>query len=561
MKKYISYSFIALLMGMLLHSCTGDLNTEPLDPNVLTNKKLYSSVKGYQGVLAKCFASLILTGQKGGDGGNGDVGGIDEGYSGFTRSLFYAQELCTDEICFHAGSSHGSKSVLFNQWNPSTKIISYPYYRLYTAIGYCNEFLRECTIDKLQARGVYEKMKTTYTMYCAEARLIRAYAYSILCDLYGDIPYVDETMEVGTIPFQKSRSEIYNYVCTELKDLEQDLPAAGQKKYGHVDQAAAWFLLARVYLNGEAWIGEDHYQEAYEFCKKIIDTNAYPLAKDYRTIFLADNANCSEIIWGLVQDADNAQGSAGTNFLVKAMMNGAMNSYVRTGVGTRGWGNSRLKPQLVNKFAASDQLFDENDPWGDKKMDKRAQFFTIGHTKNTWVDGKDFQKNFSQGYACIKWRNMLSNRTEIKPGGTVYSSIDYPLMRTADVYLMAAEALLRTNGNRTEALGYVNEVRQRAYLSGAYGNNAITGKITDSELTLDFLLDERARELYTENIRRTDLIRFGKFLSGYNWDWKGSDGTFATHSGKDIAAKYLTFPLPQDEFTTNPNLTQNKAYK
>jgi hypothetical protein len=195
-------------------------------------------------------------------------------------------------------------------------------------------------------------------------------------------------------------------------------------------------------------------------------------------------------------------------------------------------------------------------------MDKRAQFFTIGHTKNTWVDGKAFQKDFSKGYACIKWRNVYSNRKEIVEGGTVYSSVDYPMFRTADAYLMAAEAILRGGGgSRDEALGYVNEIRQRAYMSGKYGSNTVTGKITDSQLTLDFILDERARELYTESVRRTDLIRFGKYTSGYNWDWKGGDGSASTYGGADVADKYKLFPLPQDEFTTNPNLKQNPDYE
>jgi hypothetical protein len=562
MKKILFNITLAAAFLFCCSSCTGDLDTMPLDDNQLTGESVYSTATGYEGVLAKCYASLIQTGQKGGDGGDGDVSGIDEGYSGYTRCLFYLQECSTDEICFHAGGSHGTLSLLYMNWDPSTKVISYPYYRLYMAIGYCNDFLKQCTEDKLKSRGLYDSMKDDYASYRAEARFLRAYCYSMICDLYGSAPYVDETMETGTIPQQKTRKEIFDYVISELLSLEPDLKDAGEKTYGHVDKVAAWFLLARDYLNAETWTGENHYADAYTYAKKVIDCGKYPLAKDYRTIFLADNDTCPEIIWGLDQDADNAQGSAGTNFLIKALVNGSMNNYYLTGIGTRGWGNGRCKTTLVNKFAESDQTFDQNDTWGDNKMDKRAQFFTIGHTKNTWVDGKAFQKDFSKGYACIKWRNVYSNRKEIVEGGTVYSSVDYPMFRTADAYLMAAEAILRGGGgSRDEALGYVNEIRQRAYMSGKYGSNTVTGKITDSQLTLDFILDERARELYTESVRRTDLIRFGKYTSGYNWDWKGGDGSASTYGGADVADKYKLFPLPQDEFTTNPNLKQNPDYE
>lgn len=147
------------------------------------------------------------------------------------------------------------------------------------------------------------------------------------------------------------------------------------------------------------------------------------------------------------------------------------------------------------------------------------------------------------------------------PGGTVYSSVDFPLFRSADAYLMASEAILRgATGTRSEALGYINTLRDRAYMSGVYGSG-VPGRITDSRLTLDFILDERARELHTELTRRTDLIRFNKFTKGYDWDWKGSDGLAENFKGKDVDDKFKLFPIPQDEFTVNPNLTQNPNFR
>lgn len=557
LKKYI---LTLVLIPIMLPSCIGDLDTLPLEPNYLVGEDVYKTKDGYIGTLAKCYASLILTGQKGGDGGDRDVPGIDEGYSGYTRALFYLQEGASDEILFNAGSGHGTRSLVYLNWDPSTMVISYPYYRLYMSIAFCNEFLRESTDSKLTDRGLYDELKDEIPYYRAEARLIRAYCYNVICDLYGSAPYIDETMIVGTLPTQKSRREIYDYVISEAEDLGKILKEPGTNEYGRVDQVAAWFLLARVYLNAETWVGINEYENAYLYSKKIITNGTYQLASDYRHIFLADNNTCSEIIWPLIQDADNAQGSAGTNFMIKALMNGSMNNYFETGVGTKGWGNGCAKITLVDKFELSDQTFDISDPWGDNKKDKRAQFFSIGHSKETWVDGKGYQANFSQGYACIKWRNVTKDRKELVPGGTTYSSVDFPLFRTADAYLMAAEAILRgASGTRSEALGYVNEIRDRAYLSGNYGID-VSGRINDNELTLDFILDERSRELHTELIRRTDLIRFDKYTKGYNWDWKGGDGTVGTQGGKDVDDKYKLFPIPQNEFTVNPNLIQNRMY-
>lgn len=556
----LKYILFLAALPIFLTSCLGDLDTVPRDKNELVGPEVYSTAAGYKGVLAKCYGSLILTGQQGGDGGNRDEIGVDEGYSGFTRALFYLQVASTDEIVLHAGSGHGTMSMLYLDWDPSNKVMSYPYYRLYMSISYCNEFLRECTEDKLSSRGLYEEMKNEYEYYRAEVRFIRAYCYSMICDLYGSAPFIDENVKFGTAPSQASRKEIFDFIVDELEEVALTLKEPKTNQYGRIDKAAAWFLLSRVYLNAEVWAGENQHEKAYKYAKKVIEEGNYPLASDYRHIFLADNNTCSEIIWPLVQDADNAQSSAGTNFMIKALVNGPMNNYYETGVGTKGWGNARVKTQLVDKFNLEDQTFDTNDTWGDNKKDKRAQFFTIGHTKETWVAGKGFQKDFANGYACIKWRNVKKDRTELIPGGTTYSSVDFPLFRTADAYLMAAEAILRgASGTKAEALEYVNEVRDRAYMSGKYGSDA-SGRIEMAELTLDFILDERARELYTELIRRTDLIRFDKYTKNYNWDWKGSDGSVDNYIGKDVSDKFNLFPIPQDEFTVNPNLVQNPDY-
>lgn len=550
-----------IFLALSFSSCLDDLNTEPLNKKKLLNTNVYTSTQGYLGVLAKCYGSLILNGQDGPDK-DGDVGGMDIGYSGYTRSLFYLQECSSDQIVLHSGSSQGSRDLLYMNWNQSTPIISYSYYRLYMSINYCNEFLRESTENKLRDRGLYDELKDEISYYRAEARFIRAYCYSMICDLYGSGPFVDETMAIGIIPHQKSRKEIYNYLVAETEALTTEMKAPGTNQYGRVDQVAAWFLLARVYLNAETWVGANEYEKAYQYSKKIVDNSSYPLASDYRHIFLADNHTCKEIIWSLPQDEVHTINSAGTNFLIKALVNGPMDRYYQTGIGARGWGNARVKTQLVDMFEPSDQVFDSLDSWGDLKRDKRAQFFSINHSRETWIEGSNFQAtNFYHGYACIKWRNVSKDRKELAPGGTTYTSIDYPMFRTADAYLIAAEAILRgASGSRMQALDYINEIRDRAYMSGNYGSG-LSGRINDKQLTLDFILDERARELHTELVRRTDLIRFDKYTKGYDWDWKGSDGNAGNYIGKDVNDKYKLFPIPQNEFTVNPHLVQNDNYK
>ena len=114
---------------------------------------------------------------------------------------------------------------------------------------------------------------------------------------------------------------------------------------------------------------------------------------------------------------------------------------------------------------------------------------------------------------------------------------------------MYAEAVLRGGGgSASEAVTYVNMIRERAF-GGALAN------ISESDLTLDFLLDERARELYWEGHRRTDLIRFGQFSDQGIWPWKGNvPQGVTTEPFRDI------MPIPASDLGVNTNLTQNTGY-
>ena len=435
MKKYI-LMFVVGCLG--LTSCIGDLDTMPLDDNNLVTEKVYSSREGYMGVLAKCYASLILTGQQGGDGGDGDLEGANEGYSGYTRLLFYLQELNTDNFLMPS-SSNGLRNCLNLNWDATTSVVTWTYQRLYMAVAYCNEFLRECTPEKMQERGVWDAMSADYLTLRAEARFIRAYCYSMLCDLYGNVPIIDEYVGVKDIPVQKSRKEVFEYVESELKAIlgetgstDELLKKSRQNEYGRVDEVAAWFLLSRMYLNAEVYTGQARWDDCLTYADKIITGGDYRLASDYRHIFLADNETCTEIIWPLVQDGDHAQSSAGTNFYVKAFVNGPMDELYQTGVGSRGWGNVRSKTTLVDAFDPADVQFDENDTWGNGKNDKRAQFMTAlkaddgtPQTKETWDANLAMTSTFtrladvphcrclpdgSRSHLACRWRPQQSSR-------------------------------------------------------------------------------------------------------------------------------------------------------
>jgi hypothetical protein len=122
------------------------------------------------------------------------------------------------------------------------------------------------------------------------------------------------------------------------------------------------------------------------------------------------------------------------------------------------------------------------------------------------------------------------------------------MFRLADAYLMYAEAHLRGGGGTLQqAIDYVNAIRQRAY-----GDTSADVAAID----LQFILDERGRELLWEGHRRTDLVRFGLFTGGtYVWAWKGN-----VQAGTSTSAHLNLYPIPATQLSANPNLTQNPGY-
>jgi hypothetical protein len=220
-------------------------------------------------------------------------------------------------------------------------------------------------------------------------------------------------------------------------------------------------------------------------------------------------------------------------FLVHAPIGGSM-SAASFGV-NGGWSGLRTTKNIVNLYPSTDGTIDE-----------RGVFHSNGQALEI-----DNLSTFTEGYAIVKFKNVSSTGVAGSDASGNHADTDFPMFRLADVYLMYAEAVLRggTGGTAGQALQYVNQLRERAY-------NNTSGNLTAGQLTLDFILDERARELKWEAHRRTDLIRFGRFTSGdYLWPWKGG-----VKEGRAVEAYRVLYPIPSSDITANPNLTQNEGY-
>ncbi len=624
--KNIFKSFIYIISFSFVLSCHDDLNQSPIDPDSFTEENVFATVDDAKGALAKLYASLALTGQTG-PAGNADIADIDEGFSQFSRMLFNLNEITTDHAVVGWGDP-GLPDLHGMYWSSSNDFTEAMYYRLAQEVSFCNSFISNA--QDLSGEQV--------SIFIAEARFLRAYAYYNLLDLYGNVPL---TTEISTeLPTQSNRVEMFAFIENELLDISSVLPASNE--YGRVNITAAQALLSRLYLNSETWTGQPRYSECVEHSQNVMNSGYSLNTNDangngtaYDELFLADNdvnGAQNEFIFALNFDGMQSQTWGGTTFLVHAAIGGTMNPG-EFGV-NGGWGGLRTTKNLVNQFSVDiDALnsslgnqsdwglvgnatpngwdgpdlemyqigaqefaiyaelgsgeikFRFNEDWGvnfgDNGSDGTLESgganiavsagtyyivmdlssetysitpFTSDRRGMFYSDGQNLEIEsippFEDGYAVSKWKNIDSNGNQGSDSAGNFCDTDIPLIRLAEIYLNYAEATIRGgSGDVGTAVSLINEIRERAY-----GNSS--GNISSGDLTLDFILDERSRELYWEGLRRTDLVRFNKFTnSSYLWPFKGNEQT-----GVGVDEYRNIFPLPANVVSINSNLTQNEGY-
>jgi hypothetical protein len=349
-KSYKLGSLLLLSVTLFAVSCFKDLDTIPLNQNESTSATVYEDPTTYKGVLAKLYAGLAVSGQQG-PAGQPDISGIDEGFSTYLRQYWKAQELSTDEavIAWNDGTIQD-----FHQqdWDANSEFITAMYNRIFYQISLCNEFIRETTDAKLDSRGVSGALRTEIGQFRAEARFLRALSYWHALDMFRSVPFVTENDQVGSFfPRQASTEELFNYVESELKAIESVLVAPRQNEYGRADQAAAWMVLAKLYLNADTYLGRDRNTDCITYCNKVINAG-YTLESNYAKMFMADNDKAnSGTIFSVLFDGRRTQTYGGATFLCHAAVGGSM-SPAAFGL-DGGWGGIRVTRAIVDKFPAT----------------------------------------------------------------------------------------------------------------------------------------------------------------------------------------------------------------
>jgi len=538
MKKFKQIKKVVFFLTVLFafSACEKDLELTPKDDDDFTNEVFFQNPASYKQFLAKIYGGLALTGQSN-EAGNSDLGdpaqgAVDEGFSQYIRGYWQLQELSTDEAII-AWTDPTLPELNFNTWNADNRFIESFFARVFFQIGLCNEFLRETTDEKLASRNVTPELATQIKMFRAEVRFLRALSYYHGIDLFGKIPFATDSDKIGTPPQMQTRVYVFNFILSELDAIDADLAAPRANEYARVDKAGAWMLKAKLLINSKVYTDVDRSTEALAAVNQVINSGYVIAQIPYANLFKADNNRNgaqNEIIFPIAYDGLKTSSFGGTTFLIKGSNTVATGALL--GVND-GWQGFRTRQEFVNSVGGTT---DARVMYQPGNTDPASITHPTTATSST---------AFTEGKKLIKYSNINSDGSPAQ--SQAFPDTDYPMFRLADAYLMYAELAANGFGDIGTAVGYVNALRTRA--------NPAAPTITAADLTSGLVLNERAKELYWEGHRRQDLIRFGKYLSGYTWQWKGN-----TQTGTDLPAFRLVYPIPNKEINSNHNLTQNPGY-
>lgn len=583
MKSFINKFFagVAITAALGLGSCVNDLDLLPIDPSQQTPADIAKNPKEFVGgLMAKCYSSLAVSGQ--GGAGSSDISGLDNGTSQYVRAIFMMNEFPTDE-CQWIWNDEGVADLNTNTFGASNANIFGTYSRLMVHIAVCNDFLRTVENGNLSDLGVSvdADLQKEIDQFKLEARALRALSYYYMIDIFGQVSWAWDDMDYGVAPEQISRKEAFDRVVADLEDVRSKWPQNHTVVYGRIGIDAIDALLCKFYLNAQVYTGTPAWDKCWDAAQRVIARhqgtgfNGSGLAKCYQALFCGNNdmfapggslADQNEILWTVPQEFQLTESYGATTFLIAA----AVTAY--TNDPTDGYSNCLNYGLNANWkcMHAREQFSRLFGFQGGVSSDNRTTMWAtdmMGHK----IANTDFN-TFTDGYLPLKFSNLLANADgtfphttyQIAPGVTMerfgdpqlnasryattnaFADTDFPMIRLADVYLMAAEAAVNGAGNKADGVKYANYVRERAGLPAWQ-----TGDLSASNI-----LDERARELYWENNRRTDLVRHGKYTgSSYLWSWKGG-----VYEGAATPAYQNLMPIPTNVLAAQASFKQNPGY-
>ncbi len=600
--RYLAAVAVAMLT---FSSCVNDLETLPLNEWDVTSETAYGADEtSYVQGLAKLYNTIStheLT----------DISGVDGGATSTIRAFWACQEVTTDACKIAWGNDAWTRAMNTNTWSDAENEAVYGvFFRSLQAIAYVNEYLRQTAPGKLSERGVSAEVSAKIDGFRAEARFIRAYYYWMAMDVFGAVPFSTEDSAVGSeAPAQQPAEFIYNFVVSELEALAADdsaMPEA-QSNYPRADKGSVLGLLARVYLNAEVYKGEAEWLKCQQTCERIFQLG-YALCPEYYALFRGDNGQNDkargEFLFAVDYDSHKTESYGGTAFLtLAAIATTDVTDLCKPNGVNGGWGGIRCTQQFAERYfyvntdpeTMNTRMLgyldpeeenqktiiwvgdDEADGLGDADLDKqpsdtlelahvsaykllknddRAKLFYLRDRLGEITNAEQLYL-FQYGWSCLKFNNIPHNMTEEEfrkqAAEEAYADIDFPVVRLGEIYLIYAEACLNL-GEGSKAQSYIDQLQTRANVE-ASEKHTLGASWTDAER--DWFVAERARELYWEAHRRTDLIRWNLFTSDkFLWPFKGGE----TFQGAGFPDFKKLFAIPASQITANPALQNPAGY-
>ncbi len=421
------------------------------------------------------------------------------------------------------------KEFRFGTWKSGNRYVTDSYNGMMQGVSTCNQIYHMVNSNP----SVQNKEQIL-----AEVRAVRALWYYFLLDNYGNVPIVTDFNNTEK-PKTSSRKQVYEFVLSEINAVKDLLRSdVSSSSYGKMTQGAAYTLLAKMYLNALIWNpdGGAKWQETINACNKVMELG-YSLEPNWKTNFAVHNEVSKETIFPIVFSTVD-----GGNIMLQHTLHYLSNTAL--GLSTTGFNGINAMPGYVHEFDQADKRYLGSFLIGEMKDPATGQVLMTAHGRPL-IHHIDFTFKYSvdadgwgqveqeDGARCYKW--------EFEKGVNGNMENDYVIFRLADIYLMKAEALVRSGGNNAAATQLVNDIRKRAFEDPA--------KLLTS-VTLQDIYKERRFEFAWELVSRQDMIRFGTFLNPI----PGPVGRGAINNN------HLIYPIPRTAIDANPGLTQNPGY-
>lgn len=496
------------------------------------------------------------------------------------------QELTTDEmVCPKRGSDWYNSGeyyrLHYHTWSPDDRIVVNTYDGTTGGISRALEAKSDLQGVDYNAIGLNDAVKADHIN---QLNAITAYFYMRGLDYFGGMPIyysVDDDLCA-----RSTARETYAHIETLLKDA---IPALSKKttlgasEDGYIKQAAAAALLAQLYFNAVAYIGEEHFDECAEICRDIIGGvyGTYELDKTWYGPHCFDNNTSPEVIWTVPSENSKVE----WNWYFEYFYH--YSAYEYFGIETAGYNGFMLTPSLdpQGRYYTQWKLGNPYQKFNDKDLRKKPYrylgsrkyegMFLVGDQTNP---NNPSQQCLGQKEYSGKVINLVDQVARFSEVGTKYNSVaeltstmadgeensgvrlvkapqpnlddkllrwnpDCPVIRLSEIYYMLAECELRA-GDKKTAAGLINQVRGRNFEGGADPN-----PVTADNLDEYRMLDEWMIEFLGEGRRRTDLIRWDKFVTESWWD----------HTPLNDKNKNL-FPIPNSAISANNLIEQNPGY-